>query len=113
MKSLCGLVPCPRVCSRVCHCEAGLERRQFLLAIRAEERARGKVRVLQWSAAKFRGAVCERVRSVGVGCEICKKLGGCLLPSIGDTVAEVKRKIHRSHRVLAAVNQHIEKGGEK
>jgi len=34
VKSLCGQYPCPRVCVRVCHCPAGMERVHFLWLLR-------------------------------------------------------------------------------
>lgn len=38
VQSLCGQVPCPRLCVRAEHCQAGLQRRRQLLARQAVRR---------------------------------------------------------------------------
>jgi len=42
--SLCGRSPCPQICVRVCHCEAGLARSRWLLARQKEKRELSRTR---------------------------------------------------------------------
>jgi len=42
--SLCKHYPCPRICSRVCHCPAGMERVRWLYFVRQGYRAESKAR---------------------------------------------------------------------
>lgn len=42
-KALCGKKSCPRVCERVCHCEAGLERVHYLWLLRRGYRAKSEL----------------------------------------------------------------------
>lgn len=44
VKSLCGKHPCPAICERVCHCEAGLARARWLGALARNKRERYRTR---------------------------------------------------------------------
>ena len=59
--SLCGKNPCPGICSRVCHCPAGLARSRQLagmlrnrrLALRSGLRTQGGLPPEQWAEVEF------------------------------------------------------------
>lgn len=42
--SICGHSPCPAICVRVCHCQAGLARSRWLLAMQRNKRDMSKPR---------------------------------------------------------------------
>jgi hypothetical protein len=90
---LCGRLECPRVCSRVCYCAAGLRRSRRLLAERARKRfaVRANSRQLQ---------VCTRITKAKLCPQICEKVGGCFLPQQGDHPSEARRKVFRCQRAV-------------
>ena len=92
---LCGALECPRPCTRVCHCEAGLRLSQRLLAQRAVRRFTAK-------ANRQQVQVCDRVHKAGLCPVLCQKVGGCFLPQPLDNTAELKRKAGRTKNALDA-----------
>jgi hypothetical protein len=101
---LCGRLECPGICSRVCHCEAGLRRGRVLLAERARRRFAVK-------ANRRQEEICARVREASLCPRICQQLGGCFLPQAGDHPSESKRKVFRCQRVVDALVK-IRTGGQ-
>jgi hypothetical protein len=90
---LCGRLECPRVCSRVCHCEAGLRRSRASLA----EQARRRFAV---RANGRQEEVCSRIRKDRLCPRICQRVGGCFLPRDGDHPSEVRRKVFRCQHAV-------------
>ena len=90
---LCARLECPRVCSRVCHCEAGLRRSRAKLA----EQARRRFAI---RANRRQEEVCARVRKARLCPQICQRVGGCFLPQAGDHPSEAKRKVFRCQYAL-------------
>ena len=90
---LCGRLECPRVCSRVCHCEAGLRRSRARLA----EQARRRFAV---RANRRQEEVCARLRKGRLCPRICQRVGGCFLPRDGDHPSEARRKVFRCQRAV-------------
>lgn len=100
---LCGRLECPRVCSRVCHCEAGLRRSRALLAQQAQRRYAVHL-------DRSRAQRCERIRKAG-GCPtVCNSVGGCFLPQPYDHPSEARRKVFRAQR---AIDQLVSPGGAR
>ena len=93
---LCGALECPHICSRVNHCEAGLRRSRRQLAERA--RRRFSVRL-----DRRRGQICEQIHAAGHCPTICRAVGGCFLPQVGDHPSEAKRKVFRAQRAMDAL----------
>ena len=93
---LCGRLECPRMCVRVCHCEAGLRRGRVLLAERAWRRFAVK-------ANKRQEEICARVRKASLCPKICHQVGGCFLPQPCDHPSEARRKLFRCQRVVDAL----------
>ena len=85
---LCGRLECPHICSRVCHCEAGLRRTRAKLAERAMRRFAIK-------ANRRQEEVCSRIRKARLCPQICQRVGGCFLPRDGDHPSEARRKVFR------------------
>ena len=85
---LCGRLECPRICSRVEHCEAGLRRSRARLA----EQARRRFAV---RANRRQEEVCARITKAGLCPQICQRVGGCFLPQQGDHPSEARRKVFR------------------
>ena len=93
---LCGRLECPHICSRVCHCEAGLRRsrRQF---------ARSAIRRFSVRLDRRRGEICDQIHAAGFCPAICKGVGGCFLPQVGDHPSEARRKVFRAQRAMDAL----------
>ena len=85
---LCGKLVCPRICSRVCHCEAGLRRGRQRLAEQAARR-------FAIRANRRQEEVCARIREDRLCPQICQRVGGCFLPRDGDHPSESRRKVFR------------------
>jgi hypothetical protein len=100
---LCGRLECPRICSRVCHCEAGLRRSRVRLA----EQARRRFAV---RANRRQEEICARIHKAGLCPQICQRVGGCFLPRDGDHPSEARRKVYRCQY---AVDLLVEHGGLK
>jgi hypothetical protein len=100
---LCGRLECPRMCSRVCHCQAGLRRSRRLLA----ERARRRFAV---RANRRQEEICARIRKSHLCPQICQRVGGCFLPRDGDHPSEARRKVFRCQH---AVDLLVSVGGVK
>jgi hypothetical protein len=100
---LCRRLECPRICSRVCHCEAGLRRSRVRLA----EQARRRFAV---RANRRQEEVCARIHKAGLCPQICQRVGGCFLPRDGDHPSEARRKVFRCQY---AVDLLVEHGGLK
>jgi hypothetical protein len=90
---LCGRLECPRMCARVCHCEAGLRRSRRLLAERAMRRFALK-------ANRRQEETCTRIRKARLCPQICQRVGGCFLPRDGDHPSEARRKVFRCQRAV-------------
>jgi len=65
---------------------------------------------------KFTVEVCGAVRAVGRCPSLCKREGGCFTtsypgPGVVISVAEIKRRCHRSHRVASKLYI-LNRGGE-
>ena len=104
---LCGALECPRPCTRVCHCEAGLRLTRRLLAWQAMRRFDTK-------ANRQQVQVCDRVTKAGLCPKLCLKVGGCFLPQRYDHTSELKRKANRPQLVLYALaRREIEANIEK
>ena len=58
----------------------------------------------RYSANKLRQSACRDVGGPGPGCRICERFGGCVLPFQEDTAGQVKARVMRSHRILAAAH---------
>jgi hypothetical protein len=100
---LCGRLECPRICSRVCHCPAGLRRSRAKLAEQARRRFAVK-------ANRRQDEVCARIRKANLCPQICQRAGGCFLPRDGDHPSEARRKVFRCQ---AAVDLLVSVGGLK
>ena len=100
---LCGRLECPRMCTRVQHCEAGLRRSRYLLAEQARRRFAIK-------ANRRQEEVCARIRKARLCPQICQRVGGCFLPRDGDHPSEAHRKVFRCQY---AVDLLVEVGGLK
>jgi hypothetical protein len=85
---LCGRLECPRICARVCYCEAGLRRSRAKLAELARRRFAVK-------ANRRQEEVCARIRKASLCPRICQRVGGCFLPQDGDHPSEARRKAFR------------------
>ena len=85
---LCGRLQCPRICARVCHCEAGLRRSRVRLAEQARRRFSVK-------ANRRQEETCARIRKARLCPQICQRVGGCFLPRDGDHPSESRRKVFR------------------
>ena len=90
---LCGALECPRICSRVEHCAAGLRRSRARLAAQAMRRF--SVRL-----DSRRRYVCDQVHRAGLCPSLCQGVGGCFLPQVGDHPSEVKRKVFRAQKAM-------------
>ncbi len=90
---ICGVLACPRICSRVCHCPAGQRRSHALLAAQARRR-------FTVSANRQQEAVCVQIHKADLCPSLCTKVGGCFLPQYLDSTAELKRKCHRSQKAM-------------
>ena len=90
---LCGRLECPRICSRVEHCAAGLRRSRAALAAQARRRFAVKANSRQEH-------VCSRLVKAHLCPQICLKVGGCFLPQQGDHPAEARRKVFRCQRAM-------------
>ena len=90
---LCGRRECPRICSRVEHCPAGLRRSRARLAAQAARR---------YSVAANRRQLesCAEVRKANLCPSLCSKVGGCFLPRQGDHPSEARRKAFRPQKVM-------------
>jgi len=100
---LCGRLVCPRICSRVEHCPAGLRRSRARLAEQARRRFAVK-------ANRRQEEVCARIRKAHLCPTICQRVGGCFLPAEGDHPSEARRK---AFRCQYAVDLLISVGGIK
>ena len=90
---LCGRLECPRICSRVEHCAAGLRRSRARLAEQARRRFAVK-------ANRRQEEVCTRIRKAKLCPQICQKVGGCFLPTGVDHPSEARRKAFRCQYAL-------------
>ena len=90
---LCGRLACPRICTRVCHCPAGLRRSRARLAAQAARR----FRVV---ASRRQLEVCAKVREAKLCPSLCSAAGGCLLPRQGDHPSEARRKAFRAQKAM-------------
>lgn len=90
---LCGRPSCPHVCSRVCHCPAGTRRGEFLLARQAMRRF--SVRL-----DRRRATICKYLTEARLCPSLCREVGGCFLPLVGDHPSEAKRKVFRAQRAV-------------
>jgi hypothetical protein len=90
---LCGRRECPRICSRVEHCPAGLRRSRARLAAQA---------VRRFTVAPHRRQleVCAEVRKAGLCPGLCSSVGGCFLPRQGDHPSEARRKAFRVQKAM-------------
>ena len=93
---LCGRLVCPRVCSRVEHCPAGLRRGRQLLA----EQAARRFRVVANSRQR---EVCSALHQQHLCPQVCREVGGCFLPREGDHPSESRRKVFRCQRAVDAL----------
>ena len=93
---LCGALECPRICSRVCHCEAGQRRSRRLLAAQA-------VRRFTVRANSQQERVCKEVHDAGLCPSLCNQCGGCFMPQPLDHPSEAKRKVFRAQRCMDAL----------
>ena len=101
---LCGKLVCPRPCSRVCHCEAGLRLGRQRLA----ERAARRFQVL--ANARQREA-CGAIHAQRLCPSLCQRVGGCFMPRAWDHPSEAKRKVFRCQRAVDALVK-IRTGGK-
>lgn len=93
---LCGRLQCPYICSRVCHCPAGSRRVRARLAAQA-------VRRFSICLDRRRASICEQVHAAG-GCpSLCRQVGGCFIPQVGDHPSEARRKVFRAQRAMDAL----------
>jgi len=90
---LCGRQECPRICSRVCHCPAGLRRSRARLAAQAVRRYRVAPNRRQLDG-------CAEVRKANLCPGLCAVVGGCFLPRQGDHPSEAKRKAFRVQKAM-------------
>jgi len=90
---LCGRRECPRICSRVEHCPAGLRRSRARLAAQA-------VRRFSVVPCRRQLEVCAEVRKAHLCPSLCSVVGGCLLPRQGDHPSEAKRKAFRAQKAM-------------
>jgi hypothetical protein len=102
---LCGCLECAHICSRVCHCEAGLRRGRARLAAQAVRRFRVIANSRQEQA-------CSTIHKQGLCPHLCREVGGCFLPRDGDHPSESKRKVFRCQRAVDALVR-IRTGGEQ
>ena len=58
----------------------------------------------RYSANKLRKSACRDAGGPGPGCRLCEQFGGCVLPLQEDTAGQVKARVMRSHRILAAAH---------
>jgi len=90
---LCGRQECPRICSRVEHCPAGLRRSRARLAAQA-------VRRFTVAPNRRQLEVCAAVRQAKLCPSLCSVVGGCFLPRQGDHPSESKRKVFRAEKAM-------------
>jgi len=90
---LCGRLECPRICSRVEHCPAGLRRSRARLAAQA---------VRRYSVVPNRRQleVCAAVRNARLCPSLCAVVGGCFQPRQFDHPSEAKRKAFRAQKAM-------------
>lgn len=103
---LCGARQCPRICSRVCHCEAGLRRSRAQMAKQAARRFAIK-------ANRRQETVCDQINKAGLCPSICQHVGGCFLPQPADPKCEAKRKVFRCQKAVDLLVQLRETGRPK
>lgn len=102
---LCGRLECPRICSRVCYCEAGLRRSRARLAAQASRRFAVRANARQKE-------VCATIHNAHLCPQVCHQVGGCFMPQDGDQPSEARRKAFRCQRAVDALVK-IRTGGQQ
>lgn len=96
---LCGELECRELCYRWPECPAADRRRQ-------DQHARRVRRHFTVTVDRARMRRCERIHDAGLCPYICRKVGGCFLPRVGDHPAEALRKVYRAQRAADELVRH-------
>jgi hypothetical protein len=96
---LCGQLSCHGLCSKYHDCPAGQRRRRDRLARNAWRQFTVKV-------DRRRLNICERIHDAGQCPYLCREVGGCFLPKVGDHPSEAMRKVFRAQLAMDAFVRH-------
>jgi len=92
----CGRLQCPSLCPRFRDCPAGVRRSRA-------ERTANVWRQFTVVLDRRRAHICEKVHDAGFCPTLCREVGGCFLPRVGDHPSEASRKVFRAQRAMDAL----------
>jgi hypothetical protein len=102
---LCGALHCQAHCAKHARCPAAIRRRHA-------QHTRDLWRQFTVKVDRRRLDLCTRIHDAGLCKVVCREVGGCFLPKVGDHPSEAIRKVHRAQLAADALVRYRSKSKE-